>query len=258
MRIKIDLTEFVSQVSTTDKRIRFTSISNMTNVIDTYSYAQFFEFKKTSSITTIEIFGEGHPVVTLANSNCTNLSTNNTYIEFDGNLNASDMLDMAWFIEKGIATLDLDGNTTLLTYKQNSNNNVLEKELTLVNYILGKFNHSIAVKNLNIDIKNFNNDFNYVFIPLLNRYYYVDSVEIVSADYVRLHLREDVLMSWKDLIKSQTAFVERTGTNSLINLDIEDSEIKTAYDKNIYVYDVATPTIYEPQNSQYVITIVRS
>lgn len=139
----------------------------------------------------------------------TSLSTNDDFIEFDGELYIG-LDDLQKFIELGIIEIDTT-DTLIYCFKQNSENDELNKTLTTGEIIAGKFNHSIAIKNINIDIKNYSiaNGYNYVFIPSLNRYYYVDSVEIISADYVRLHLREDVLMSWQDLIKSQKAFVTR-------------------------------------------------
>ena len=75
------------------------------------------------------------------------------------------------------------------------------------------------VKNLNIDIVQREMiAFNYVWIPSLNRYYFVDFVEIISADIKRLHLKEDVLMSWSTLIKEQSAFVTRYGNSANTNL----------------------------------------
>ena len=111
----------------------------------------------------------------------------------------------------GVISFDVDGYTQINVYSQFSKNNELDKMITFKEIIQGKFNHSIAVKNVNIDVYGYSiaNGYNYVFIPSLNRYYYVDSVEIVSADFVRLHLKEDVLMTWKTLIRNQSMFVTR-------------------------------------------------
>lgn len=165
-------------------------------------------------------------------------------------------------INEQLIAVNQDGNTTLFVYNQNSENIVLNKTLTPVNIIDGMFNHSIAVKNINIDIVSFNFNFNYVYIPSLNRYYYVDSVEMISSDYTRLHLREDVLMSWKNLISSQTAFIDRCENSTFYDVNIEDSEIKTDYDKNVVVSNilpVATSSIFSENqsNEQYVLTVVR-
>jgi len=141
-------------------------------------------------------------------SNFESLSDNGSYIEFVASLNSFSSFES--FVSAGIVEIYPLANETLLyLYTQNSENNALNKSLTLVNIISGKFNHSIGVKSLNIDVVNINMNFNYVYIPSLNRYYYVDSIEIISNDVRRLHLKEDVLMSWKPLIKRQDAFISR-------------------------------------------------
>jgi len=142
-------------------------------------------------------------------SNFESLSENGSYIEFVANLNNFSSFES--FVSAGIVEIYPLANETLLyLYTQNSENNALNKSLTLVNIIGGKFNHSIGVKALNIDVVNIDMNFNYVYIPSLNRYYYVDSIEIISNDVRRLVLKEDVLMSWKSLIRQQSALVVRS------------------------------------------------
>ena len=165
------------------------------------------------------------------------LSENGSYIEFVANLNNFSSFES--FVSAGIVEIYPLANETLLyLYTQNSENNALNKSLTLVNIINGKFNHSIGVKSLNIDVVNIDMNFNYVYIPSLNRYYFVDSIEIISNDVRRLHLKEDVLMSWKTLIKRQSAFILRSQTldNRLLlkddRLPLED-KVSHQYFKNL-------------------------
>ena len=54
--------------------------------------------------------------------------------------------------------------TLIYIYSQNSENHALNKSLTLINIISGKFNHSIGIKSLNIDVVNIDMNFNYVYI----------------------------------------------------------------------------------------------
>ena len=111
-----------------------------------------------------------------------------------------------------------------------NNNHELDKIITYVDKLEGIFNHSIGVKNINIDVNNFQNNFNYVWIPTLKRYYYVDSIELISATITRLHLTEDVLMSWKDLIKIQSAFVsryEQSNNDNLVDSRLPLEDVKT-------------------------------
>lgn len=146
-------------------------------------------------------------------SNFESLSDNGSYIEFVANLNNFSSFES--FVSAGIVEIYPLANETLLyLYTQNSENNALNKSLTLVNIINGKFNHSIGVKSLNIDVTNIDMNFNYVYIPSLNRYYYIDSIEIISNDIRRLHLKEDVLMSWNLLIRRQSAFILRRENGS--------------------------------------------
>lgn len=176
-------------------------------------------------------------------SNFESLSTNGSYIEFVANLN--DVSSFENFVNAGIVEIYPLANETLLyLYTQNSENNALNKSLTLVNIISGKFNHSIGVKSLNIDVVDLEMNFNYVYIPSLNRYYYVDSVEIVSANVRRLHLKEDVLMSWQSLIRQQSAFVDRQ--ENIYDADIVDDLVTYSYDKFINTEVITLYTnIYE-------------
>lgn len=176
-------------------------------------------------------------------SNFESLSTNGSYIEFVANLN--DFSSFESFVSAGIVEIYPLANETLVyLYTQNSENNALNKDITLVNIINGKFNHSIGVKSLNIDVVNIDMNFNYVYIPSLNRYYYVDSVEIVSNDVRRLMLKEDVLMSWKSLIRQQSAFVDRQ--ENTYDADIVDDLVTYSYDKFINTEVITLYTnIYE-------------
>lgn len=141
--------------------------------------------------------------------NFADLSTNGIWIELIGD--TDDFSSLQYMMDIGVITdiQPINNETLLYLYTQNSENDALNKSLTLVNIVSGKFNHSIGVKALNIDVVNIDMNFNYVYIPSLHRYYFVDSVEIISNDVRRLHLKEDVLMSWKDLIKRQSAQITR-------------------------------------------------
>lgn len=165
-------------------------------------------------------------VIVTHSSNFEDLSTNGSYIEFDGDFwfGISDLLK---FVNNGIIEISPIGDSVLVyLYTQNSENNALTKTLTLVNVLAGKFNSAFNVKNPILDFKYTDGDnviCNYMFIPsLLNRYYFVESVDIISADFIRYKLREDVLMTWKILITQQSALVVRSESNDSKNLLIDD------------------------------------
>lgn len=144
------------------------------------------------------------------------------------------LLSMVYY---GMVIINFDGLTAMYLYKQNSANNVLNKSLTLITIIQGSFNTIIPLKNVTIDLKGLLTEFsafNYVWIPSFERYYYVDRVDLISADYVRFYLREDVLMSWQDLIRSQNAFITRQENNH--NADVLIDERLPLTDDVVYDY----------------------
>lgn len=129
-----------------------------------------------------------------------------------------------------------DQYVSCVTYLQNSENDKLDKSLTAVGLMAGIFNHAIGLKSIDLDIKGYTMGYNYVYIPRVKRYYYVDSVELISADISRLHLKEDVLMSHKDLIRAQTAYIERQ--ENVYDDDLIDEMVKYSYDKSVLSFAV--------------------
>lgn len=214
MRLKfhLDLTKFdgsYSQVMLS--AIYFSNISDLKNWSESaleYNAKRIFIGRY---LTTISLQDEnGQTLVSFGTVTATNLSADNTYIEFEADITDSALQYEIPVLEvNDIISLDVNGKTRFMTYMQTSENNVITKTLQPVGAIYGKFNNAIGLANIEIDIVGYDLDFNYIFIPKLNRYYYVDSINFVTADLTRLFLKEDVLMSHKDLIKSQNAFVTR-------------------------------------------------
>ena len=136
-------------------------------------------------------------------------------IEFDGNL----LTDFSGFIESFVTAIEIgfmqinevEGKTSMILYRLNDERNVVNKNLTLVSVMTGNFKAPLGIKNIEIDVINYDidNSYNYVYIPKLKRYYYVTNIQLVNKDYTKLLLQEDVLMSWKTLILNQSAFITR-------------------------------------------------
>lgn len=51
--------------------------------------------------------------------------------------------------------------------------------------------------------------YNYVYISELTRYYYIESYEVIRSGVFRIHLKLDVLMTYKNEIKNCTGLVAR-------------------------------------------------
>ncbi|MBR1983872.1 MAG: hypothetical protein IKA12_04210 [Clostridia bacterium] len=146
-------------------------------------------------------------------------------------------------IKNDAVNMNIEGLTGIVLYKQNSANNVLNKSLTLSNIIQGKFNIPIALKSFTLDLDG-NYVFNYIWIPLLNRYYYVNSIQRYTDKLTRYTFGEDVLMSWQDLIKSQSALITRQE-----NYNYKDSIIdnRLPVTDTIY-YHVFNPNMLDEKN----------
>ena len=170
------------------------------------------------------------------------LSTNGRWIEFDANINDG-LSELPYFITENIIQVTPVGDSVLVwLYTQNSENDVLSKSLTFVNIIAGQFNSAFNLKNPVLDLHitdSGNIACNYIYIPSLSRYYYVESVDVISANYIRYKLREDVLMTWQSLIRQQNAFVVRSYSDS--NNYIVDERLPLKSIKTI-TYFTPTPT----------------
>lgn len=64
--------------------------------------------------------------------------------------------------------------------------------------------------------------FNYAYIPKFNRYYFLNSMEVVNGNQFRINLESDPLMSFKDAILSSPCIAKRS--SSAVNPELEDNE----------------------------------
>lgn len=246
-KIKLDLVELVSQTLTNGFSLFFNNISNLSN---------WYDEQEIQSITNLEInvdsnatkrlyvFYDGgtFPDYDFQDSDIVNASLSQGVISFDCEIELNKMADLLTLISKGIVILDWDGYTSMILYRQNSANNVVTKSLTLKAIIQGKFNIPVGLKNINLDLEGTLIDFdpfNYVYIPHFERYYYVNSVQLVTDKIIRYVLGEDVLMSWSTLIKTQSAFITRQASAS--NKKLVDNR-RPLEDVMTVTYRTPTPT----------------
>ena len=99
-------------------------------------------------------------------------------------------------------------------YKNTTEENAIEKIIVDKKTIEGTLKTTIDITNFSVIFNFFEdwNNYNYVYIEKLKRYYFVDSKRIVNNSLVEYNLVEDVLMSFKDLIRQQNILLTESET----------------------------------------------
>lgn len=111
-------------------------------------------------------------------------------------------------------------------YKNDSNNNVLNKKITLINEynILLKDNVDVYRPIIKIKTELLNNC-NYVFIQDFNRYYYVVNKRSINIEIIELTLECDVLMSFREQILNLKCIIDKQENINLGNKYYDDNSL---------------------------------
>ena len=216
--IKLDLYKLFNTPPTYDYFVTFANVEKLTNT----------SLQDENLVTSIEVYkDDGNDLyvgVTTSNpvqqpewegydEDAIDLSGTNDFIYFIADVEDIDMATLLKLVNGGYIILNQFGRTSIICYRLNDEKEKLTKTITPITIIEGKFTAPLGIKNIELDVVDYDidNSYNYVYIPKLNRYYYVTNVVLTTKDYTKLVLQEDVLMSWKSLILSQTAYVTRYG-----------------------------------------------
>lgn len=230
-----DLTHNTDQIL----NILFTNCENLENVVEGNEFVQM----------TLSVYSSGQFVATCRRADTTTFTfTEVDYDEYiigvlimDADVGGDNVNKVMTLIQNQFIYINQKGKTTLLAFIQNSENDHLNKTLTGVKIFDGNFKTPVNVKTIEIDVDDygrFNKFYNYVYLPILDRYYYIRTATHTTKDYTRLYLSEDVLMSWRGLIKSQDALVIR----------YEGSNNNKLVDNRQPLNDIPTVTYINPTN----------
>lgn len=106
----------------------------------------------------------------------------------------------------------IDGGFEIILYRNSAEPNRTDKTeyLEFVTTISGvtRDETSVITLSLNIEYDGLI-DFNYIYIPTFNRYYFVTDVTLVNYNLYEVSLSVDVLMTYKDAIYECKAFIDR-------------------------------------------------
>ena len=101
---------------------------------------------------------------------------------------------------------------TLELYKVTNQPNELTKTLNNAVVVNGAFRGEIDSIDVIVEIESNTYDFNYVHIPSLNKYYFLQNIVHVNAKIIRMLLHCDVLMTYKTDILASYGLVTQGGT----------------------------------------------
>lgn len=123
---------------------------------------------------------------------------------------------------------------TIVFYNNTVSTNVLDKTsyLNELQTINGLMYDTFNLINTTLLVRYFNNNSNYCYIRELNKYFFIENVEIVDNTKVKLTLKLDVLQTFKDEIKELYVTIsERETANGYINNRSVIYDIRPNFDK---------------------------
>lgn len=116
----------------------------------------------------------------------------------------------------------------LQIYNNNSNTNVLNKNITLVSTLDFSLKIDNSILQPVLILKNYSRG-NYCYIEKFKRYYYITDIKLLTGGLYQLQLDIDVLMTYKDIIMNNPI------TTSKIVKIVNDVDFSTLYDFKQYL-----------------------
>lgn len=99
---------------------------------------------------------------------------------------------------------------TLELYKNQSENNDLQKVITDKKQLDAYSRESVDILNPVVDLQGYTvNDYNYCYIQELRRYYYIEKIVSAPNGTTQLSMKVDVLMSFIDDIKASHGLITK-------------------------------------------------
>lgn len=144
-------------------------------------------------------------------------------------------------------------------YTNNSSSNKVDKELVEKYTVNGTLRNGCSIIDpvilFEANSPGFqSNRVNYLYVAEFERYYYVTNIVSVNYTLWEVHCHVDVLMSFKEQIRAQTAVVSRQ--ESKYNLMLDDGIFMTYQNPKIQTLLFSNPTPFETQ--EFVLVVAGS
>ena len=120
---------------------------------------------------------------------------------------------------------------TVIFYKYNGIKNKINKTLSsglTVNDVITQNDFDITNFDLLIKNSSFNIEYNYCFIPDLNRYYFIENIEKMNGSIYKIRITVDVLKSFSTQIENINAIITKSENPDDNFVDCEKSENYTS------------------------------
>lgn len=110
-------------------------------------------------------------------------------------------------------------------YKNNSPNNFISKIIADATTFTGDLRQDSSVIDPVILIEASNlSDYNYMYIPLFLRFYYINNIESVRTNLWRLTCHVDVLMTYRSQILDHQCIISKQASTDKSDLMIDDGD----------------------------------
>lgn len=116
----------------------------------------------------------------------------------------------------------------LQIYNNNSNTNVVNKNITLVDTLNFTLKSENSILQPTLLVKKYRQG-NYCFIKEFKRYYYISDIKLLTGGLYQLQLEIDVLMSYKEVIMSRPI-----STSKIVKI-ANDVDFSNLYDFKQYL-----------------------
>ena len=120
---------------------------------------------------------------------------------------------------------------TVIFYAYNGIKNKINKTLSsglTINDVIIQNDFDITNFDLLIKNSNFNLEYNYCFIPDLNRYYFIENIEKMNGSIYKIRITVDVLKSFSSQIENINAIITKSENPDNNFVDCEKSENYTS------------------------------
>ena len=113
---------------------------------------------------------------------------------------------------------------TVIFYTYNGIKNKINKTLSsglTINDVIIQNDFDITNFDLLIKNSNFNLEYNYCFIPDLNRYYFIENIEKMNGSIYKIRITVDVLKSFSSQIENINAIITKSENpdNNFVNCE---------------------------------------